>query len=192
MSINAIIYISKNYKLIYSSVAYEFGPCVILLFENATNTCTWANFWFSSNALGSAGLFCHTHKYPISLAKGPFLWGMELKFIMGVGDEPTRFEGIFSKRPDQRSKVSQRSICFRNALWPPDLVGRTTDRITGVKCHARVNWDQPGVKWQNCPAMLWLSNLLGRILDLSVVHWWGRRSCRREICPGISYGYQIW
>ena len=34
--------------------------------------------------------------------------GIELKLSMGVGDRPTRFVGIFSKQPHQRSKVIQR------------------------------------------------------------------------------------
>ena len=51
--------------------------------------------------------------------------GTELKVGMGVGDRPTRFVGIFSKRPHLGSKVIQKSICFRNALWLPNLVKRT-------------------------------------------------------------------
>ena len=53
------------------------------------------------------------------------LWGIELKVGMGVGDGPTRFVGIFSKRPHPGSKVIQRSIYLRNALWLPNLVKRT-------------------------------------------------------------------
>ena len=53
------------------------------------------------------------------------LRGIELKVGMGVGDGPTRFVGIFSKRPHLGSKVIQRSICLRNALWLPNLVKRT-------------------------------------------------------------------
>ena len=55
------------------------------------------------------------------------LRGIKLKVGMGVGDGPTRFVGIFSKRPDLGSKVIQRSICLRNALWLPNLVIRTPD-----------------------------------------------------------------
>ena len=55
------------------------------------------------------------------------LWGIELKVGMGVGDGPTRFLGIFSKRPHLGSKVIQRSICLKNALWLPNLVERTPD-----------------------------------------------------------------
>ena len=55
------------------------------------------------------------------------LRGIELKIGMGVGDGPTRFVGIFSKRPHLGSKVIQRSICLRNALWLPNLVIRTPD-----------------------------------------------------------------
>ena len=56
------------------------------------------------------------------------LWGIELKLGIGVGDGPMRFESIFSERPHQRSKLIQRSSCFRNALWSPNLVGRTPYR----------------------------------------------------------------
>ena len=56
------------------------------------------------------------------------LRGIKLKVGMGVGDGPTRFVGIFSKRPDLGSKVIQRSICLRNALWLPNLVIRTSDQ----------------------------------------------------------------
>ena len=56
------------------------------------------------------------------------LQGIKLKVGMGVGDGPTRFLGIFSKRPDLGSKVIQRSICLRNALWLPNLVIRTPDQ----------------------------------------------------------------
>ena len=45
----------------------------------------------------------------------------------GVGDGPTRFVGIFLKRPHLRSKVIQRSICLKNALWLPNLVKRSPD-----------------------------------------------------------------
>ena len=56
------------------------------------------------------------------------LRGIELKVGMGVGDGPMRFVGTFSKRPHQRSKVIQGSICLRNALWLPNLVKRTPDQ----------------------------------------------------------------
>ena len=52
------------------------------------------------------------------------LRGMGLKLGMGVGDGPTRLKNIFSKRPHQRSKVTQ---MLRDALRPPNLVGRTRD-----------------------------------------------------------------
>ena len=59
------------------------------------------------------------------------LWGIELKVGMGVGDGPTRFVGTFSKRPHLGSKVIQRSICLRNALWLPNLVRRAPDQSVG-------------------------------------------------------------
>ena len=55
------------------------------------------------------------------------LSGIELKLGMGVGGGSTKFESIFSKQPYPRSKVIQKSSCFRNALWTPNLVGRTPD-----------------------------------------------------------------
>ena len=60
------------------------------------------------------------------------LRGIKLKVGMGVGDGPTRFVGTFSKRPDLGSKVIQRSICLRNALWLPNLVIRTPDQSVHV------------------------------------------------------------
>ena len=56
------------------------------------------------------------------------LRGIELKVGMGVGDGPTRFVGIFSKRPHLGSKVIQGSICLRNALGLPNLVRRTPEQ----------------------------------------------------------------
>ena len=76
------------------------------------------------------------------------LRGIELKVGMGVGDGPTRFVGIFSKRPHLGSKVIQGSSCLRNALWLP--------------------------------------NLVGRIPDQRVMHYWGQRSCRGH--PGSTRG----
>ena len=77
---------------------------------------------------------------------------MELKLGMGVGDGPTRFESIFTKRLHQRSKVIQRSSCFRNAIWSPYLEGTTpateVQCIAGIKGHAGVNRGQSG---QECP-----------------------------------------
>ena len=56
------------------------------------------------------------------------LRGIELKVGVGVGDGPTRFEGIFSKRPHLGSKVIQGSICLRNAIGLPNLVIRAPDQ----------------------------------------------------------------
>ena len=74
----------------------------------------------------------------------------------GVGDGPTRFEGIFSKRPHERSKVIQRSSCLRNALWQPNLIGRTPDQSV-MRC-----WGQRSCRGQprsnrrsNCLEMLY-------------------------------------
>ena len=56
------------------------------------------------------------------------LQGTELKFGTGVGDGPTRFVGIFLKRPHLGSKVIQGSICLQSALWLPNLVRRIPDK----------------------------------------------------------------
>ena len=53
---------------------------------------------------------------------------IELKLGRVVGNGPPRFVVNFSKRPHQRSKVIQRSSCLRNALWLPNLVGKTPDQ----------------------------------------------------------------
>ena len=64
------------------------------------------------------------------------LRGTELKVGMGVADGPMKFVGIFSKQPHLGSKVIQESICLRNALWPPNLVGRTPDQSV-MHCWSR-------------------------------------------------------
>ena len=59
----------------------------------------------------------------------------------------------------------------RNAVWPPNLVGRTLIEvilIAGVKCHAGVSWDQVGVNLLN--NALWPPNLVRRTSDQSVMH----------------------
>ena len=69
------------------------------------------------------------------------LRGMELKLNMGVGDRSTRFVGIFSEWPHPGSKVIQRSICLRNALWLPNLVRRTPEQSV-VHCWGQ--WSSRG------------------------------------------------
>ena len=78
---------------------------------------------------------------------------------VGIGDGPTRFERIFWKQTDQRSKVIQRSSCFRNAVWPSNLVGRTPDWnvMHWVKGYAEVNRGQVGGKLLR--SALWPPNL---------------------------------
>ena len=66
---------------------------------------------------------------------------------MDVENGPPRFESMFSKWP-RRSKIIQRSGYFKNALWPP--------------------------------------NLVGRIHDQSVMHWWSQKSCRGQL--GSTWG----
>ena len=119
------------------------------------------------------------------------LRGIELKLGMGVGDRPPRFESIFSKRSHQRSKVIQRSSCFRSALWSPYLVGRTPDQKVihywGQKSY-RGQPGQLGVKLLR--NALWPPDLVGRTLDRSIKHCWGRRSCRGQ--PGSTRGQIAW
>ena len=62
--------------------------------------------------------------------------GIELKVGMGIGNRPTRFVGIFSKRPHPESKVIQGSICLQNALWLPNLVRRTPEQSV-VHCRGQ-------------------------------------------------------
>ena len=153
------------------------------------------------------------------------LWGIKLKRGMGVGDGPTKFESIFSKRHHQRAKVIQGSSCLRNVLWPPNLMGNTLGQsvmhcwgqsswrgqpgstrgqivqecpmatkfgrknpwpkcIDGVEGHVGVNWGQAEVKFLR--NLLWLPDLTGRIIDRSVMHCCGQRSCRSQL--GSSRG----
>ena len=51
----------------------------------------------------------------------------EPKLARVVGARCPRGMVNFLKRPNQRSKVIQMSICLRNALWPPNLVGRVPE-----------------------------------------------------------------
>ena len=118
------------------------------------------------------------------------LWGFELKVGMGVGDGPTRFVGILSKRPHLGSKVIQGPICLKNALWLPNLVKRTPDQSV-LHCwgqrSCRVIWGQPGVKLLR--NALWPPTLVGRTPDQSVMHYWGWRSCRGQL--GSSRGHLL-
>ena len=75
------------------------------------------------------------------------LRGTEFKFGMGVG--PQIFRLYFQSDLIKGQEVIQRSSCFKNALWLPNLVGRTSDQrkcISGIKGHAEVTRSQPGVK----------------------------------------------
>ena len=109
---------------------------------------------------------------------------IELKFWMRVGDGPTRLKCIFSKRPHQRSKVTQRSNYLGNILWPPNLVRKTPDKSV-VQCWGRRSHrGHTGVKLLRI--VLWQTNLIEKTLHWSVVHWWGQRSCRGQ--PGSIRG----
>ena len=115
------------------------------------------------------------------------LWDIELKLGTGVEDRPMRFESIFLKQSHQRSKVIRRSSCFRNALWPPNVVGRTPDWSV-VHC-----WGQRSYKGQLVSTRvklfrnaLWLKNLVGKTSAQSEVQCWGQRSYRDQ--PGSTRG----
>ena len=62
---------------------------------------------------------------------------------------------------------------LRNAVWPPNLVGRTLDQSVThcwVRGHAGINQGQPEVKFfRNA---LWPPNLAERTPDQSVMHRW--------------------
>ena len=111
------------------------------------------------------------------------LWCMELKFL-GVESGPARLNRIFSKQPNQRSKVIQRSSCFRNALLPSNLVERTPHwRVMHLLGSRDMQGSsQPGVKlFRNA---LWPTNLVERTPNRRVMHCWGQRLCRGQ--PGVK------
>ena len=85
------------------------------------------------------------------------------------------------------SKLIQGSICLRNSLWLPNLVGRTPDQNV-MHC-----WGQRSFLGSSGPTRgqllrnaLRLPNLVGRIPDQSVVHCWSQRSWRGQL--GSSRG----
>ena len=120
------------------------------------------------------------------------LWGIKLKVGMGVEDWPTRFVGIFSKRPHLGTKVIQGSICLSKCPTCTCMATKFGEKkpwpehsaFAGVICHAGVTWGQPGVKLLR--NALWSPNLVGRIPDQSVKHCWGQRSYRGQL--GSSRG----
>ena len=73
----------------------------------------------------------------------------------------------------------------RNALWLPDLVGRTPDRklehCGGQKGHVGVSQGQSEVKLLR--HAVWLPDLTGRTSDQSVMYWWSQWSFRVQ--PGV-------
>ena len=70
--------------------------------------------WMPSESFG----YLYDCSYSFSASAILKLTQNELKVGMGVGEGRTGFESIFS------TKV-QRPSCFRNTLWPSNLVGRT-------------------------------------------------------------------
>ena len=74
-----------------------------------------------------------------------------------------------------------------NALWPPNLVGRTPDQsimhcLGQRSCRGQLG--QIGVSLLS--NALWSPNLVGRTSDQNVIHCWGQRSCRGQL--GSSRG----
>ena len=126
------------------------------------------------------------------------LGGIELKVGMGIGDGPTGFVGIVSKRPHLGSKVIQGSICLKNALWLPNLVRRTPDQSI-VHCWGRRSCrghlgSTRGQIAQKCPTA---TKFGGRTPDQREMHCWGQRLCRGQLGSSwgplaMSYGHQIW
>ena len=103
---------------------------------------------------------------------------------LSVETESTHFQQAMQLycRVRKKKKHPQYRNCTRNALWLPNLVGRTPDQSVmqcWVKGHAGVSWGQPEVKLLR--NALWLPNLVGRTPDRSVMHCWGKRSCRGQL-----------
>ena len=97
---------------------------------------------------------CYGRMHVCTAMRFVVLWSIELKVGLGVGDGPTRFVGIFSKRSHLGSKVIQGSICLRNALWLPNLVRRTPDQSV-VHCWGQKSgrghlWSTMGQIAQKC------------------------------------------
>ena len=94
------------------------------------------------------------------------LRGIELKVGMGVGDGPTRFVGIFSKRPHRGQRSSRGQVAlempYGYQIWLEESLTRELC-TTGVKGHAGVIQGQPGVKLLR--NALWPPHLMGRIPD---------------------------
>ena len=92
----------------------------------------------------------------------------------------------FAKKPHQSSKVIQRLMCLRNALWAPNLVQRTPNEcytLLGSKVaqgSSRVNQVKLLRNALRTPI------LVERIPNQCVTHCWGQRSYR--IHPGLIKG----
>ena len=90
----------------------------------------------------------------------------------------------FRSKPTQGQRSSPPKVkghqecCFRNALWPPNLVGRTSDRSVIHIWGQRTCRGKPGVKLFRNP--LWLPILVGRNPDRSEVQYSGQRSYRGQ------------
>ena len=148
------------------------------------------------------------------------LW-IKLKLGTGVGDEPTKSESIFSKRLDRRRSrrtltkvksnagikghtgVSSGSAgvkLLRNALWLPDLVGRTPDR-NEVQCWGHMPCmgqlrSTRGHIAQECPVATKFGRMnpwpkCSAMLGLKVI--WGQMGVNRvSNCLEIPYSHQRW
>ena len=100
---------------------------------------------------------------------------------MGVGDGPTGFVGIFSKRPHLRSKVIQGSICLRNALWLPNLARTPDQNIVHCWGHRSCRGHLGSTRVQIINALL-PPKLVGRIPDQCIMHCWVKGH------EGVSWG----
>ena len=109
---------------------------------------------------------------------------IRLKLGRIVGNGSPRFVVNLLKRPHQRSKFIQRSIClempYGYQIWQEEPLIEVKC-IAGIEGHPGSTRDQIA---QECP--LWVQNLVGRTPDRSVMHWWGQRSCRGQ--PGSTRG----
>ena len=118
-------------------------------------------------------------------------WGIELRYRAGmwVGNGAGRFVGIFSKWPHQRSKVIQRSYCFRNVLWTPNLVGsKVMQGSTGVNRGSNIDQECPmATKFGRKNPLLKCKALLG-----SKVIFVSTRITQGSNSSGMPYSHQIW
>ena len=77
------------------------------------------------------------------------------------GGEGNGSQGLRAYFRCDLSKVNQRSCCLRNALWPPNLVGKTPDRSVMHSWGQRLCMGQLGsIRGQIAQNALWQLNLV--------------------------------